>query len=72
MEKGKEFEIHRLKEIRNTALVNLPKQMNHVNKLFVKMQDVHDMYLRAFDDDDDEIKLAKQWYNNRDKVCVSY
>ena len=29
MEKGKEFEIHRLKEIRNTALVNLPKQMNH-------------------------------------------
>ena len=36
------------------------------------MQDVHDMYLRAFDDDDDEIKLVKQWYNNRDKVCVSY
>ena len=36
------------------------------------MQDVHDMYLRALDDDDDEIKLAQQWYNNRDKVCVSY
>ena len=35
------------------------------------MQDVHDMYLRALDGDD-EIKLAQQWYNNRDKVCVSY
>ena len=29
MEKGREFEIQRLKEIRKTALVNLPKQMNH-------------------------------------------
>ena len=35
------------------------------------MQDVHDMYLRTFDDDD-EIKLAQQWYNNRDRACVSY
>ena len=35
------------------------------------MQDVHDMYFRTFDDND-EIKLAQQWYNNRDKVCVSY
>ena len=41
------------------------------DKLFVKMQEAHDMYLRALDDDG-EIKLAQQWYNSRDKVCVSY
>ena len=90
-EKGREFEIQRLKENRKTALAYLTKQMNIISpvladfedekqapyevvqfdKLFVKMQEAHDMYLRALDDDG-EIKLAQQWYNSRDKVCVSY
>lgn len=36
------------------------------DKLFVKMQAAHDMYLKALDDDD-EIKLALEWYDTRDK-----
>ena len=41
------------------------------HELFVKMQEAHHRYLRALDDDG-EIKLPQQWYNSRDKVCVSY
>ena len=48
-----------------------PSEVVQLDKLFVKMQEAHDMYLRALDDDG-EIKLAQQWYNSRDKVCVSY
>ena len=33
-----------------------------LDQLFVKMQEVHDMYLSALDDE-----LARQWYDTRDK-----
>ena len=84
-EKGRQFEIQRLKESRKTALANLTKQINvilplladfenekqvrievvQLDQLFVKMQEVHDMYLSALDDDS-EIELARQWYDARD------
>ena len=70
-EKGRQFEIQRLKENRKTALANLTKQINVIlplladfenekqvrievvllDQLFVKMQEVHDMYLSALDDE---------------------
>ena len=76
-EKGRQFEIQRLKESRKTALANLTKQINvilplladfenekqlrievvQLDQLFVKMQEVHDMYLSALDDEG-EIELA--------------
>ena len=31
------------------------------------MQEAHDAYLKALDDDDDEIKLALEWFDTRDK-----
>ena len=85
-EKGRQFEIQRLKESRKTALANLTKQINvilplladfenekkvrievvQLDQLFVKMQEVHDMYLSALDDES-EIELARQWYDTRDK-----
>ena len=85
-EKGRQFEIQRLKENRKTALANLTKQINVIlplladfenekqvrievvllDELFVKMQEVHDMYLSALDDES-EIELARQWYDTRDK-----
>ena len=34
------------------------------------MREAHDMYLGC-PDDDSAIKWAQQWYNSRDKVCVS-
>ena len=34
--------------------------------LFIKMQEVHDMYLSALDDES-EIELARQWYDTGDK-----
>ena len=37
-----------------------------LDQLFVKMQEVHDMYLSALDDES-EIELARQWYDTRDK-----
>ena len=75
MEKGKQFETQRLKEIRKTVLVNLTKQINIIpplladfesekqvpteveqfDKLLVKMQEAHDMYLSC-PNDDGEIK----------------
>ena len=75
-ERGRQFEIQKLKENRKTALANLTKQMNlvsplltdfenekqvrtevvHLDQLFVKVQEAHDAYLKALDDDD-EIKL---------------
>ena len=84
-EKGRQFEIQRLKESRKTALANLTKQINvilpllahfenekqvrievvQLDQLFVKMQEVHDMYLSALDDES-EIELARQWYDARD------
>ena len=68
-EKGRQFDIQRLKENRKTALANLTKQINvilplladfenekqvrievvQLDQLFVKMQEVHDMYLSALD-----------------------
>ena len=85
-EKGRQFEIQRLKESRKTALANLTKQINvilplladfenekqvrievvQLDYLFIKMQEVHDMYLSALDDESD-IELAHQWYDTRDK-----
>ena len=83
MEKGKQFETQRLKEIRKTVLVNLTKQINIIpplladfesekqvpteveqfDKLLVKMQEAHDMYLSC-PNDDGEIKWAQQWYES--------
>ena len=37
-----------------------------LDQLFVKMQEVHDMYLSALDDESD-FELAHQWYDTRDK-----
>ena len=85
-EKGRQFEIQRLKDIRKTALANLTRQINVIlplladfenekqvcievvllDQLFVKMQEVHDMYFSALDDES-EIELAHQWYDTRDK-----
>ena len=85
-ERGRQFEIQKLKENRKTALANLTKQMNlvsplltdfenekqvrtevvHLDQLFVKVQEAHDAYLKALDDDD-EIKLALEWFGTRDK-----
>ena len=85
-EKGRQFEIQRLKESRKTALANLTKQVNvilplpadfenkkqvrievvQLDRLFIKMQEVHDMYLSALNDES-EIELARQWYDTRDK-----
>ena len=85
-EKGRQFDIQRLKENRKTALANLTKQMNlisplltdfenqkqvrtevvHLDQLFVRVQEAHDTYLKALDDDD-EIKLALEWFGARDK-----
>ena len=70
-EKGRQFEIQKLKESGKTALVNLTKQSNvilllladfenekqvhievvQLDQLFIKMQEVHDMYLSALDDE---------------------
>ena len=89
-EKGKQFEINRLKENRKTALANLTRQINIISplladfeskkqvpteveqfdKLLVKMQEAHDMYISC-PYDDGEIKLAQQWYKSRDRVCIS-
>ena len=38
----------------------------HLDQLFVKVQEAHDAYLKA-SDDDDEIKLALEWFGTRDK-----
>ena len=38
----------------------------HLDQLFVKVQEAHDAYLKALDDDD-EIKLALEWFGTRDK-----
>ena len=85
-EKGRQFEIQRLKENRKIALANLTKQTNlilplladfenekqvrievvQLDELFVKMQEVHNMYLNALDDES-EIELAHQWFDTRDK-----
>ena len=85
-ERGRQFEIQKLKEKRKTALANLTKQINlvsplltdfenekqvrtevvHLDQLFVKVQEAHDAYLKALDDDD-EIKLALEWFGTRDK-----
>ena len=37
-----------------------------LDQLFMKMQDVHDMYLSALDEGS-KIELARQWYDARDK-----
>ena len=37
-----------------------------LDQLFVKMQEVHDMYLSALDDES-EIELVHRWYDTRDK-----
>ena len=37
-----------------------------LDQLFVKMQEVHDTYISALDDES-EIELALQWYDTRDK-----
>ena len=37
-----------------------------LDQLFVKMQEVHDMYLSVLDDES-EIELVRQWYDTRDK-----
>ena len=70
-ERGRQFEIQRLKENWKTALANLTRQINVIlplladfenekqvsievvllDQLFVKMQEVHDMYLSALDDE---------------------
>ena len=50
---------------------HVPTEAVQFHELFVKMQEAHHLDLRALDDDG-EIKLALQWYNSRDKVCVSY
>lgn len=83
-EKGRQFEIQRLKESRKTS--NLTKQINvilpfladfenekqvrievvQLDQLFVKMQEVHDIYISALDDES-EIELARQWYYTRNK-----
>ena len=85
-EKGRQFEIQRLKESRKPALANLTKQINEIfplltdfendkqvrieiiqlDQLFVKMQEVHDIYISALDDES-EIELARQWYYTRNK-----
>ena len=40
----------------------------HLDQLFVKVQEAHNAYLKALDDDDDdEIKLALEWFGTRDK-----
>ena len=36
-----------------------------LDQLFLKMQEAHDMYLNALDDDN-EIELTHQWYDTRD------
>ena len=38
----------------------------HLDQLFVKAQEAHDVYLKALDDVD-EIKLALEWFGTRDK-----
>ena len=38
----------------------------HLDQLFVKVQEAHDAYLKA-SDDDDEIKLALEWFGTREK-----
>ena len=78
-ERGRQFEIQRLKENWKTALANLTRQINVIlplladfenekqvgievvllDQLFVKMQEVHAMYLSALDDES-EIELAHQ------------
>lgn len=49
----------------------MPTEVVKLDKLFVKIQEAHEMYLRPLDDDG-EIQLAQEWYNGRDKVFVSY
>ena len=49
----------------------MPTEVVKLDKLFVKIQEVHEMYLRPLDDDG-EIQLAHQWYNGCDKVFVLY
>ena len=44
----------------------MPTEVVKLDKLFVKIQEAHEMYLRPLDDDG-EIQLAQQWYNGRDK-----
>ena len=85
-EKGRQFEIQRLKQNRKTALANLTKQINvisplladfenekqvrieavRLDQLFAKMQEVHDMYLNALDNES-EIELARHWYDTHDE-----
>ena len=85
-EKGRQFEIQRLKHNRKTALANLTKQINvisplladfenekqvrieavRLDQLFAKMQEVHDMYLNALDNES-EIVLARHWYDTHDE-----
>ena len=85
-EKGRQFEIQRLKENRKTALANLTKQINvisplladfenekqvrieavRLDQMFMKMQEVHDIYLNALDDKS-EIELARHWYDTQDE-----
>ena len=38
----------------------------HLDQLFVKVPEAHDAYLKA-SDDDDEIKLALEWFGTREK-----
>ena len=38
----------------------------HLDQLFVKAQETHDAYLKALDDDD-EIKLALEWFGTLHK-----
>ncbi|CAH3172594.1 unnamed protein product, partial [Porites lobata] len=61
-ETGRQFKIQKLKENRKTALANLTKQMNLISPLLTDfenekqvLQEAHDAYLKALDDDD-EIK----------------
>ena len=37
-----------------------------LDQLFLKMQEVHDIYFSALDDES-EIKLVRQWYDTSDK-----
>ena len=84
-EKGRQFEIQKLKENRKTALSNLTKLISplltdfenekqvrtevvHLDQLFIKVQEAHDAYLKALDDD--EIKLALEWFGTRDKDAL--
>ena len=55
-----------LADFKNESQVRL--EVMQLDQLFVQMQNAHDVYTKALDDDDDDdIKLSLDWYDDHDK-----